>query len=251
VYFGGTKRFAAGDYVRRWGVRPRLFSVAAEVALLSDRSISRVLLDAIRDGLKGGAWNIVDEVGFNKLASKTAVSAVSRKGGYPHPWFRSVPDAVGSAVATMLALSLSRPFYDALTPYNAQYPEFVSPLMSQPIVEVCMRIPSYVHISGGIDRSIARQAFVAEAPKENISRQWKDRAAGYSNASLMQNTEFAKELLLDGALAQHGLLDRNAVLEGLTVAPTKLGAYPLEVYSQLATEIWVRNWTEPQRRAAA
>src|SRR3546814_11360303 len=51
--------------------------------------------------------------------------------------------------------------------------EPVHPLMSQPIVEACLSVPSWEACRGGIDRSFARRSFARDLPASVIERRVK------------------------------------------------------------------------------
>ena len=92
---------------------------------------------------------------------------------------------------------------------RTDYPERTLPLLSQPLVELCLRIPTYVLIRSGRDRALARRAFANDLPAEIIARYAKGRADHHSRNILDANLAFVRELLLDGALVQKGLLNRT------------------------------------------
>ena len=81
-------------------------------------------------------------------------------------------------------------------------PERVQPLMSQPLLELCLATPTYVLTHGGRGRALARQAFAHQIPLEIAARRSKGGAANYIATVLQRNQSFAREMLLDGLLAR-------------------------------------------------
>ncbi|MGK4422636.1 asparagine synthase-related protein, partial [Klebsiella pneumoniae] len=49
----------------------------------------------------------------------------------------------------------------------------VSPLLSQPLVETCLGVPSWLWFEGGRNRVVARRAFAGDLPADVIWRRSK------------------------------------------------------------------------------
>lgn len=81
-----------------------------------------------------------------------------------------------------------------------------SPLMAQPVVEACLRVPSWMWIGGGINRSIARDAFDLYLPKAILERRLKGAPDGFSARIFDYHRSAIRTLLGDGLLRRHGLL---------------------------------------------
>jgi asparagine synthase (glutamine-hydrolysing) len=89
--------------------------------------------------------------------------------------------------------------------------DVVSPLLSQPIVELCLSIPSGSWFSGGRNRAVARAAFADRLPPQVVWRKGKGRMEALCAAAYMRQRAQLRELLLGGILAQRGLLDAPAI----------------------------------------
>ncbi|MEG3088346.1 asparagine synthase-related protein [Sphingomonas sp. PB4P5] len=87
----------------------------------------------------------------------------------------------------------------------------ISPLMSQPIVETCMAIPTWVWCEGGMNRAIARKAFAERLPSAVIERRTKGAFDSYCAKVFVANRGTVRDMLLGGALAGQGLLDLSAI----------------------------------------
>ncbi len=129
--------------------------------------------------------------------------------------------------------------------------ERISPLRSQPVVEVCLRIPTYWHASDGWSRALARRAFAADVPREILQRHLKGGVDGYVKRLLFANIQFVRELLLDGLLIREGLLDRRKLADTLSGRTTRGGAEMAEVFDHLSTEAWLRTWIDRSYTLAA
>ena len=78
------------------------------------------------------------------LLAPEVIRDAKRSAGFLHPLLRQPFD-----------------FYDPLGQGNEA--ERISPLFSQPLMELCLRIPTYVLTEGGWDRAVARRAFYARS----------------------------------------------------------------------------------------
>ena len=78
-------------------------------------------------------------------------------------------------------------------------PERLSPLYSQPVLELCLRLPVHLLTLGGWDRAIARRAFYDALPQEVANRKEKGAMDQHLRGVVDHNITFIRELLLDGA----------------------------------------------------
>lgn len=89
--------------------------------------------------------------------------------------------------------------------------DVVAPLLSQPIVEHCLSIPSDCWFAGGRDRAVARAAFADRLPPEVVWRRGKGRMEALCAAAYLRQRPQLRSLLLDGRLAEMGMLNRPAI----------------------------------------
>jgi asparagine synthase (glutamine-hydrolysing) len=121
--------------------------------------------------------------------------------------------------------------------------ERILPLISQPLVELCLRIPTYHLIHGGSDRALARRAFEADLPRQIVRRYAKGRADQNIRNILDANLPFVREILLDGILVRRGLLDRANLELYLSREDSPADfQYNEIVYEHVSTEAWLRKW---------
>jgi asparagine synthase (glutamine-hydrolysing) len=116
------------------------------------------------------------------------------------------------------------------------------PLLSQPLLELCLRIPSYVHLHGGVDRAVERAAFSDLLPPEIVARREKGVGTFSVLEILNRSNNYLRGLLLDGVLVKQGILDRSSLEPFLTGRRLidRLSFWPL--LSVIAAELWVQNW---------
>src|SRR6185437_14353643 len=83
------------------------------------------------------------------------------------------------------------------------------PLLSQPLMEICLQIPTYLLLRGGRERALARQAFADRVPVEILRRRDKGSIVSHATEMLRRSEPFVRDLLLGGALAENNVIDRK------------------------------------------
>jgi asparagine synthase (glutamine-hydrolysing) len=243
IFGSYSARFAVRDFVRRYGLSSGLFRLASQLALHQDVVVWRVLADGISHGFLKPAN---PDVGRLHEARQLVCDDVFDAGVatlhlHRHPWF--TVDRVTEGAAAMLSCLMNRDsFYDPLSGPLDTGSELVTPLLSQPLVELCLRVPSFV-LFDGRDRGLVRRAFVKEVPPEILARSWKDRVQGFPEQVFNHNHEFLRELLLDGVLVREHLLDRRRVERSLSARLGQNDVHVGELLDHAMTEAWARCWT--------
>jgi asparagine synthase (glutamine-hydrolysing) len=126
--------------------------------------------------------------------------------------------------------------------------ERVAPLMSQPLIEACLRIPTWVMITGGWDRAIARRAFANELPRRIVRRRRKGGSTDTVRKIFAHQMPFIRELMLDGELVRRGILDRRKVEACFQDA----GRRRTELLIQhVPTEAWLQSWAHHRLRTVS
>jgi asparagine synthase (glutamine-hydrolysing) len=118
-----------------------------------------------------------------------------------------------------------------------------SPLMSQPLVEYCLAVPTWVWCSGGLNRAPARAAFAPAVPPELRVRTAKAGPDSFIRAAFAVHRRCLREMLLDGVLAAAGLLDRAALERALASDPFARGSLAYRVLDLAEAESWARSWS--------
>jgi asparagine synthase (glutamine-hydrolysing) len=124
---------------------------------------------------------------------------------------------------------------------RSEFAPILSPLLSQPIVECCLAIPTWMWCEGGRNRAVARRAFSARLPQIVLDRSSKGSFDGFCARLLELNRSLVSEWLMEGCLADQGFLDRDAIAAALRVP-----AVPAETVARILAlvdvESWVRSW---------
>lgn len=158
-----------------------------------------------------------------------------------HPWMEAPGDRLPGKAAHVRLLARAQRSVE-LYPRRG-HPQHVAPLLSQPIVETCLAIPTWQWVEGGRDRAIARAAFRSIVPDALLRRTSKGGPSGFMHRIYRANAEKAEALLRDGLLAKAGWLDLS-ILDGAS-RPTAEGSEKAQrILTLCAAENWVRWWTE-------
>ncbi len=162
---------------------------------------------------------------------------------FVHPWLRrsrglapgSQPLIFGLIASTSTALH---------SPFSlAGDPPRISPLMGQPLAEVSLRIPSYLHIQNGQDRAVARSAYARRIPDMIIQRGLgKGGPTMWTRDLIDKNPTFFREFLRDGILVKRGLIDRRKLDVLLSPGIVKSVAMTGDLIAKAYIEAWLRKW---------
>ncbi len=131
-----------------------------------------------------------------------------------HPWL-DAPAGTFPGKAAHVAGLLRLQNYSEMRPGD-DGPVPVSPLLSQPIVELCLGIPSWVWCSGGRNRAVARAAFAGDLPDLIIERRTKGGPDGFAAEIYETYRSQIQEQLLGGVLRDHGVIDGTEVEAALS-----------------------------------
>lgn len=245
---------ATDDFLRLRGFSRGLITLASQVALRTHATTWSVLGATLHRRLCG--TSMID-YRDRFLRTCALVSSELRGAGlqsaqYPHPWFDNCEDVPWHTIRRLGNLMQTPQLYNPFLPPASFSPYVAAPLYSQPVVELCLRIPIYIHFHRGHDRGLAREAFREDVPWKILRRQWKDRAPGAFENVVRRNRTFLREMLLGGILSSEGLLDQNALQDVLN---DNLSARPFfvgELLSHLDLELWLRHFAgnSAERKAA-
>ncbi|HEU4626205.1 MAG TPA: asparagine synthase-related protein [Steroidobacteraceae bacterium] len=242
LFMQARAELAIADYLRIHGWRPRLLRIALDAARITRTSLWQVLRQGIARHLKRPIRSSLSELDtVRTLVPREVFAAARDDDSLIHPWLAGVRGIPPGLRWHILCVSIPPAFYSAF----ADGPlERTAVLFSQPLIELCLRIPSYVWTSGGTDRSVARAAFAQDLPPPIIRRTQKGAIDRHNLRLMHKNQAFLREMLLDGLLVRHGLLDRTRLEEFLGGDSTPPGFEYNEVLRQhLCTEVWLRRWT--------
>lgn len=247
LFFEYRRWWPAADYLRVRGPDRRFIAAALDAARLGNvsvwKTVSNALMDRVRPDLAAReSWNNSPLLGPTRLDKPTVLER------FLHPSLvRDTGLPIGKFMQTR-ALMQAMGYYDPFE--QAAAPELVTPLLSQPLVELCLALPTYVLTQGGRGRALARHAFASELPAQIATRRSKGGMEEHVADVLLRNLDFARTLLIEGELARRGMLGRARVEETLSGRPTAFAGHFGQIHSLMAVEGWLGRWSAPQRPPA-
>ena len=236
----------AAEYAHRHGLQPKLLEVIAATSRTTGQSFWDVLAATIRTGLFRRAYDPYAVLEVPSILSGD-IRASLKPGLYRHPWVDGAAGLPANKVQQIFHIVDCQPFFQLPYPYA----ELVHPMISQPIVERCLRIPGYVLAHRGTDRALLREAFRKDLPAEVTNRLSKGGTTTYFIRMLVENLSFLREFLLDGALVHEGIVSRSDLGKLLNERQLLHGKEVASVLKAARAEAWLRNWADTSHRAAA
>jgi asparagine synthase (glutamine-hydrolysing) len=246
------------ECMRQNGVGRRFLACAIDYSMLTRQSFWRTLALARRESLDtsvsfSSSQVLRDLYGAEAADSMRLASADADRHHeriaerFLHPWLNQARSLAPDSYKILIGLI-------AITS-TAYHPPFaaagaaprVSPLLSQPLAELALSIPGYLHCTSGQDRAVARAAFA-----DSLSARTLNRGLGKGGPSLWakdviaRNSEFLREFLLGGELVRRGLLDKNKVETVISSTVVRSTAMLGDVFASLYVEAWVRKFAALQ-----
>lgn len=119
----------------------------------------------------------------------------------------------------------------------------IHPLLAQPVMELCLAIPTWQLAAGSLDRALAREAFANDVPREILRRRGKGEASRYYSHAVVANLPFLRDLLIGGLLPRNGLLDADALDASLDEASLVRRPDHRVLIAYATLEGWLRSWS--------
>lgn len=229
----------AADYLHDRGPDAGFLGAALDAARLGRMSLGRCIKRAIQERNKP---DLLARIVTRRTGWLAPDLAQSHTDGlrYANPALRSATDLPIGKYTQAAALMHPMGYYDPFE--QAAAPEGVHPLLSQPLVELCLRLPTYLLTRGGRGRALARHAFATELPAQIATRQSKGGIDDHVKAVMQNNLDFVRELLLEGELGRRGFLDRPKLEDALRGGPTTFAWSAGMVHELVAVEAWLSRW---------
>ncbi|MEI9985566.1 MAG: asparagine synthase C-terminal domain-containing protein [Aliidongia sp.] len=239
LFFRQRTRLVATDYAQDFGLGRPLLRVAHATARTTRETFWAVLGTALRHAVLGREVALRPSP-FELPRFIADAAPPMGEGGLAHPWLESMKGVPAGKMIQIQALVSAFQLHDLHPPLK--HADWLHPLLSQPLIELCLRIPSYLLAQGGTPRALAKQAFAADLPPQILTRETKGTMPTYYIDLLASNAAFLRSFLLDGQLAARGLLERKALERFFAahapIRPRELGP----VVFCIGAEAWARSW---------
>lgn len=241
-------RYYVADYLRAHGFGRQLLALLVHSAFVEGETAWKVLGGALANAFIPRRWDLTSifhrDQQNQSLLHSDVLRALQSDQSFDLPFARSTRECTPGKLWQIAALTTPRPYYN---PWDrAGDPERIAPLLSQPVVETCLRIPTYLQMQGRWDRAVARAAFVRELPPEIAERRSKGGAEQLAWRTLLANLDIAREILLDGLLVRERFIDRPRLEAALSTSPGSDIRGTVPIFDLLGTEAWLRAWRNPQ-----
>lgn len=161
-------------------------------------------------------------------------------GAANHPWLIA-PTATLPGKAAHVALIAAAQSVAEGFDMEVALPTF-SPLISQPLVEACLQVPSWLWFEAGRNRATARRAFAGRLPDATLQRRSKGAPDCFIADLYEANRGLIRQILMDGVLRQLRLLDVAALEKQLDEDAPVRGHDFLRIMQLADAEAWARCW---------
>lgn len=223
------------DRLRTEGLSPSVWRTLEDICDLNRCTIWEVLGQAWQRSAFGKPLRR-----FRPNLAFIAPTIAANLGMICHPWMSAPLGSLPGKEAHIASLALVQGTIDG-NPRN-ECP-MILPLLSQPIVEASLRIPSWRWITDGRDRAVVREAFRGNLPDQVIDR----RSKGGPNSFAFELVERSKRKLFDalstGVLADRGFLDIDGLRQTLVSDRPIEAPLHLRIGLLAETEAWLKHWS--------
>ncbi len=247
IFLQTTDASSASDYLHTRGLRPGFITAVRDAARLSRQPYWFVLRSACSRRRRAG-W------ARNRLAR---VACFVDPAALPddvdeyvlHPWATDAEDLPRGKQMQIRFLSEVANRHRPISRLE-RAPQH-HPLLSQPLMEVCLQIPTYLLLRGGRERGLARAAFADRVPSQILRRRDKGSIVSHATEMIRQSELFLRDLLLQGVLAEAGVIVRSELEPYLVRGQSFREEHLLPLLACIAAEVWARTSIHSASEAAA
>ena len=207
---------------------------ARNISGIAEASVPRVLAHTARRVLRRRAYRWpADKSLLDRSAAEIPLAS--------HPWLEPAKGVMPGKMGQIGLLVAAQSWAERLDP-QARVPS-ASPLVSQPLAEVCLRVPTWFWYEDGRNRAAARRAFANRLPAEIIARRSKSSPDSFVAELFEHNRPAIAAMLLDGKLAGNGIIDRKAVERTLNDSRPAHGETFRRIMRLVDAEAWLAVWS--------
>lgn len=240
IFLQGPSRYGAADYLIDHRFPWRLAEKVHESSILSRESI----------------WSIAATAAKCRIAKRYTPGEASPANGHdflPPSVVQSLgvlhgelwndrsphlpPGKQNQIEYLMRLLNRHKPIMDVEVPYEQH------PLISQPLIELSLRVPIYHLQRGGRQRAMARHAFADVLPQCIKDREDKGSTDSQVRALLRGSERSLCEMLLDGSLVSLGIIARQPIERILRHHDTYRVHEIFPLLCCIAAEMWIQKGT--------
>jgi len=226
------------------------------------RDVMRITLDTARLGRRN-VWDVLGVVARHGLlrcslpaggaAARVLLfdggegAAAARKLDSAHPWAGELRKS-SPARALRIGLVADLQNYRQRDAISSRFAK-AQILASQPIVELCLRVPPYVMTHGGRDRALVRAAFSDALPREVLARVGKGATTRYHAAVVQKHFSLMRDMLSGGETEKRGLVNGDALRSAFELGEVTSAPQSAALLSCFLVELWLRQFAQAIRNA--
>jgi asparagine synthase (glutamine-hydrolysing) len=159
-----------------------------------------------------------------------------------HCWLEAPAGALPGKAAHVGAILRVQPNLEPS--FGNRYP-FLNPLVSQPVVEACLKVPSWAWREGGRDRALVREAFAKELPAAVLDRRVKGTPGHFAARLLDHFRSSIRDRVLGGHLAASQITDGAALERVLAGERPVADLERVRILELVNVEAWIGHWRAP------
>lgn len=249
VFFQLNTYFPAIDYLRTHALPIRFPSLLYDSAVLSRRSIWPILHQAIRYWLKPRTLP-PNPFGHSADSLVNPAALADLPDSYTASHWRQGAEKVPPGKQLQIDVYLD--LLNRHKPSPAQWGlHECHPLISQPLLELSLRIPTYHLLSGGRQRAMARAAFANCVPAEILLREDKGSIRNQSRSLIRGCGAMLHDSLLNGTLVSAGIVSRARLENILLGSESYRDTEIMALLGCMVVEAWADHWITPDPPAPA
>nr|WP_252727855.1 asparagine synthetase B family protein [Acinetobacter sp. Ac_5812] len=227
--------FITQDYYRDYGLKG-LFNISRRVAELTDRTVWDVFAKSITNKYFQGRKYLY-EGSVNKELINDKYSLIVDNDYVSHPWHHIISSLNNGKKFQISGLIDTENFYTYRK--TSEYVDIVHPLLSQPIIELCLSIPSYFLTPNLINRGLLRNAFKSYLPNSIYLRRSKGKIGNFYDEIIKYNYEDICGTLNEGNLISAEILSKEWLDQNI-----KKGVVDENIRMQLFQLMTTETWLE-------
>ncbi|MCC4595403.1 asparagine synthase C-terminal domain-containing protein [Xanthomonas campestris pv. phormiicola] len=172
----------------------------------------------------------VNQRAFDTLVAEDCMPVWTRQA-------RGVPPAKFDQISYLVHLYQVR---ESLDHYGPK--EMIHPLISQPLIELSLRLPTYLLCANGRSRGLARTAFTGMLSEQIRLRTSKGESTKFFAEHIKANSQQLLQALAEGELAARGMISRQEVQAFVARNDYKVQKFGFMMLPYYAIEAWLQTW---------
>ncbi len=219
------------------GLSPGLATTLDDICRLTDCSVWEALSMALKK-----AMSLAPSRSWLGQTDRFLSRHLPTAEQYNHPWLAVPKGALPGKAVHVSGIVRIQGTLDSYS--RIQCGPQIHPLLSQPIVEFCLGIPTWFWCAGGCNRSLARQAFRSALPEAILERRSKGGPSSFAYEVAATFRDEIRTLLLDGQGTANHLFDRDSLEVALDPAKPFSNDDHVRLFELLEVETWARSFAK-------